>query len=102
MRLTRGRADSTSLTYGLASEAILVEQDMRKTITVTALLLAGFTLGGCIASTESVGVLPRDPVPPPPSVSGQGLRGSAATQRAGTTTQRRTLSVPNQAASPRP
>jgi hypothetical protein len=73
---------------------------MRTIVTVSALLLAGFTLGGCVASTGPVGVLPRDPVPPPPSVSGQAPRG-AASQRAGTTVQRRTLSVPGQAASPR-
>ncbi|WP_201860873.1 hypothetical protein [Microvirga soli] len=67
-------------------------------ITVSALILAGFTLGGCVAATGPVGVLPRDPVPPPPSVSGQATRGNAASQGARTTTQRRTLSVPGQAA----
>ena len=71
---------------------------MRTTIIVSALLLAGFTLGGCVASTGPVGVLPRDPVPPPPFVSGQAPRGNAATQSARTTAQRRTLSVPGQAA----
>ena len=70
-------------------------------ITVSALILAGFTLGGCVASTGPVGVLPRDPVPPPPSVSGQASRGSAASQSARTPAQRRTLSVPGQAAPPR-
>ncbi|MBB3020747.1 hypothetical protein FHR70_003833 [Microvirga lupini] len=67
-------------------------------ITVPALILAGFTLGGCVASTGPVGVLPRDPVPPPPSVSGQAPRGNATSQSARTTVQRRTLSVPGQAA----
>lgn len=74
---------------------------MRITVTVTALLLAGFTVGGCVASTDPVGVLPRDPVPLPPSVSGQAPRGIAAGQSASTTAQRRTLSVPGQAVPPR-
>ncbi|MGF9761328.1 hypothetical protein AAII07_39670 [Microvirga sp. 0TCS3.31] len=74
---------------------------MRSIVTLSALLLAGFTLGGCVASTGPVGVLPRDPVPPPPSVSGQAPRGNAASQNARTTTQRRTLSVPGQATAPR-
>jgi hypothetical protein len=74
---------------------------MRMIVTLPALLLAGFTLGGCVASTATVGVLPRDPVPPPPSVSGQTPRGSAAGQTAGTTSQRRALSVPNRTAAPR-
>jgi hypothetical protein len=73
---------------------------MRTIATVSALLLAGFTLGGCVASTGPVGVLPRDPVPPPPSVSGQAPRGNTAGQSARTTAPRRTLSVPGQA-SPR-
>jgi hypothetical protein len=67
-------------------------------ITVSALILAGFTLGGCVAATGPVGVLPRDPVPPPPSVSGQAPRGNAASQGARTAAQRRTLSVPGRAA----
>ncbi|MBF9196753.1 hypothetical protein [Microvirga terrestris] len=74
---------------------------MRNTLTISAFLLAGFTLGGCVASTGPVGVLPRDPVPPPPSVSGQAPRGNVANPNARTTTQRRTLSVPGQAAAPR-
>jgi hypothetical protein len=67
-------------------------------ITISAIILAGFTLGGCVASTDPVGVLPRDPVPPPPSVSRQAPRGTPAGQGARTTVQRRTLSVPGQAA----
>ncbi len=74
---------------------------MRLIITVPALLLAGFALGGCVVATGPVGVLPRDPVPPPPSVSGQAPEGSAARQAASATAQRRTLSVPNRAAAPR-
>ncbi|WP_152568746.1 hypothetical protein [Microvirga sp. BSC39] len=73
---------------------------MRTIATISALLLAGSTLGGCVASTGPVGVLPRDPVPPPPSISGQAPRANAS-QTTRTATQRRTLSVPGQAASPR-
>jgi hypothetical protein len=70
-------------------------------ITVSALILAGFTLGGCVASTAPVGVLPRDPVPPPPSVASQASRGNTASPSTRTAAQRRTLSVPGQTA-PRP
>ena len=97
MQLSWIAQDSTSLTYGLASPSILVEPNMR-IITVSALILAGFTLGGCVAATGPVGVLPRDPVPPPPSVSGPATQGTAAGQGARTTAQRRTLSVPGKAA----
>jgi hypothetical protein len=74
---------------------------MRTTLTVSAFLLAGFTLGGCVAATGPVGVLPRDPVPPPPSVSGQAPRVNAASPNARTTAPRRALSVPGQAPAPR-
>jgi hypothetical protein len=74
---------------------------MRVIVTVPAILLAGFALSACVASTTPVGVLPRDPVPPPPSVSGQTPRRTAASERAETTAQRRGLNVPGRAASPR-
>jgi hypothetical protein len=74
---------------------------MRIIVTVPAILLAGFALSGCVASTTPVGVLPRDPVPPPPSMSGQTLQRSAAGGQAGATTQRRGLSVPSRSAAPR-
>ncbi|MBL0402697.1 hypothetical protein JKG68_01825 [Microvirga aerilata] len=66
---------------------------MRNFLAVPA-ILAGLALSGCTASTEAVGVLPRDPVPPPPSVSGRTAPRAAADARAGTATPRRTLSVP--------
>jgi hypothetical protein len=75
---------------------------MRLSVTFPAVVLAGFALSGCVASTTPVGVLPRDPVPPPPSVSGEAPRRPAATARTGATSQRRGLSVPNQASTPRP
>ncbi|WP_262026997.1 hypothetical protein [Microvirga sp. Mcv34] len=75
---------------------------MRHIVSLSTLLLAGIALGGCVASTGPVGVLPRDPVPPPPSVSVNSPRASAAAPRTSSTTQRRGLSVPGQASSPRP
>lgn len=74
---------------------------MRLSVTFSAAMLAGLALGGCVASTAPVGVLPRDPVPPPPSVSGETPRRSATAQ-AGGASQRRGLSVPGQAPAPRP
>ncbi|MBM6580212.1 hypothetical protein ILT44_08470 [Microvirga sp. BT689] len=74
---------------------------MRIIVTVPAILLAGLVLSGCVASTAPVGVLPRDPVPPPPSVSGEAPR-RAGSEGAGTMGQRRGLSVPSQATPRRP
>ena len=67
---------------------------MRVVLTIPAVLIAGLALSACSASTEAVGVLPRDPVPPPPSISGSTSARPAARPQAGTTTPRRTLSVP--------
>ncbi|EIM28352.1 hypothetical protein MicloDRAFT_00049350 [Microvirga lotononidis] len=75
---------------------------MRYFVSVSAILLAGFVLSGCAGSAAPMGVLPRDPVPPPPSVSGGALRPSAAAPQSGPTSQRRALSVPGQASTPRP
>lgn len=75
---------------------------MRIIVTVPAVLLASLALSGCVASTAPVGVLPRDPVPPPPSLSGEAPRRNAPSQGAGTSAQRRALSVPGQATSRRP
>ncbi|MBO1906412.1 hypothetical protein J4G37_16075 [Microvirga sp. 3-52] len=75
---------------------------MRLSVTFPAIVLAGLALSGCVASTAPVGVLPRDPVPPPPSVSGESARRPAVTPRTGATSQRRGLSVPGQTSTPRP
>lgn len=74
---------------------------MRSSVTFPAIVLAALALGGCVTSTAPVGVLPRDPVPPPPSVSGEAPR-RPATARTGATIQRQGLSVPRQASTPRP
>lgn len=74
---------------------------MRFLVALPAALLAGFALSGCVASTTPVGVLPRDPVPPPPSIAREtGQRGTS--QGAAGPAQRRGLSVPSQGAAPRP
>lgn len=75
---------------------------MRLSVTFPAVVLAGLALSGCVASTTPVGVLPRDPVPLPPSVSGEAVRRPSATPRTGATSQRQGLSVPRQASTPRP
>ena len=74
---------------------------MRLLIVAPALVLAGLALGGC--STDApMGVLPRDPVPPPPSVAGSPARPEAAPERRGAQTPRRGLSVPDRPVTPRP
>jgi hypothetical protein len=75
---------------------------MRLSVTFPAIVLAGLALSGCVGSTAPVGVLPRDPVPPPPSVSGEAARRPVTTPRTGATSQRQGLSVPSQASTPRP
>ena len=75
---------------------------MRILVAVPAIFLAGLVLSGCVASTAPVGVLPRDPVPPPPSVAGRAEQRPTAGQRTDAAAQRRGLSVPGQAARPRP
>lgn len=74
---------------------------MRFSVVFPVAVLAGLALTGCVASTAPVGVLPRDPVPPPPSISGETSRRAPAT-RSSAAQQRRGLSVPGQAAAPRP
>jgi len=75
---------------------------MRPSVTFPAILLAGLALSGCVASTAPVGVLPRDPVPPPPSLAGATANRPSTTQGNATSAQRRALSVPNRTTTPRP
>ena len=73
---------------------------MRSFITCLTFLLAGLALGACTTSAPE-GVLPREPVPPPPSLTGSVARPAA--QRAGMPAQqRRTLAVPPRLTTPRP
>ena len=66
---------------------------MRIAITIPALLLTGFALCGCNTGAP-MGVLPRDPVPPPPSLAGDAPRRADAGARADAAAQRRSLAVP--------
>jgi len=75
---------------------------MRPSVTFSTILLAGLVLSGCVASTGPVGVLPRDPVPPPPSIAGATASRPSAPQGTAGPTQRRGLSVPDRATTPRP
>ncbi|WP_162820649.1 hypothetical protein [Microvirga calopogonii] len=75
---------------------------MRPSVTFPLLMLAGIALSGCASGAAPMGVLPRDPVPPPPSISGNNVRPSAAAPRTGSSSQRRGLSVPGQTSAPRP
>ncbi|WP_230531155.1 hypothetical protein [Microvirga roseola] len=75
---------------------------MRHLMIVSALVLTGMSLGGCNTGAP-MGVLPRDPVPPPPSVTGSLSNRSAADERPSVSVQRRSrLSVPDRIAPPRP
>ena len=73
---------------------------MRSFITCSTLLLAGLALGACTTSAPE-GVLPREPVPPPPSLTGSTAR-PAAQQARMPAQQRRTLAVPPRLTTPRP
>ena len=75
---------------------------MRPSVTFPAILLAGLMLSGCVASTAPVGVLPRDPVPPPPSLAGKTAGRPSANQGNATSARRRALSVPSGKTTPRP
>lgn len=76
---------------------------MRHLMIVPLLGLAGLILAACSTSPAPQGVLPRESVPPPPSVTGSTLnRTSAARAGAQAQAQRRALSVPDRLVPPRP
>jgi len=74
---------------------------MRILMAVPALIVTGFVLGGCNTGAP-MGVLPRDPVPPPPSITGGISKRQAAPERVNPSVQRRGLSVPDRIETPRP
>lgn len=74
---------------------------MRILMAVPVLIVTGVALGGCNTGAP-MGVLPRDPVPPPPSVTGGISKQQAAPARVAPSEQRRGLSVPNRIETPRP
>lgn len=74
---------------------------MRILATVPALLVAALALGGCNTGAPQ-GVLPRDPLPPPPSVSGKTASRGTAVRQSSTNGPRSTISIPDRAETPRP
>lgn len=75
---------------------------MRTLIVAPALVLIGFALTGCNTGAPP-GVLPRTPVPPPPSLAGtDSRRSSTGAQRSNAGTQPRAVTVPSTLSTPRP
>lgn len=76
---------------------------MRQGVIFSLLGLMGLVLGGCSTTPKAEGVLPRETVPPPPSVTGSMPRQAPGRASAtGTQPQRRGLSVPDRLVPPRP
>jgi hypothetical protein len=74
---------------------------MRILAAIPVLVLVGAGLGGCNTGAPQ-GVLPREPVPPPPSFNSEAPRRTAATQESSPSVQRRAISVPERLETPRP
>ncbi|WP_243367981.1 hypothetical protein [Microvirga solisilvae] len=74
---------------------------MRQTMILSLLGLVGLALAGCSTSPSAEGVLPREGLPPPPSVTGT-LNRAPARATAQPQAQRRSLSVPDRLVPPRP
>jgi hypothetical protein len=78
-----------------------MEEAMRIVASIPVLVLAGLALAGCNTGAPQ-GVLPRDPLPPPPSLGGDTARPSAAAGQPDTAVRRRAISVPARVETPRP
>ena len=74
---------------------------MRMKASIPVLVLAGLALAGCNTGAPE-GVLPRDPLPPPPSVSGNVPRQMVTAERPDAAVRRRAISVPDRVETPRP
>ncbi|AWM86761.1 hypothetical protein [Microvirga sp. 17 mud 1-3] len=74
---------------------------MRILASLPVLLIACGTLAACNTGAPQ-GVLPRTPVPPPPSVAGGATKGTAATRQTNAQVQRRSIDVPDRLEAPRP
>ncbi|MCB8819798.1 hypothetical protein [Microvirga rosea] len=72
---------------------------MRILASIPAILLLSGTLAACNTGAPQ-GVLPRTPVPPPPSVSGAPQKSTPASRQAATAAQRRAIDVPDRLDSP--
>jgi hypothetical protein len=74
---------------------------MRFLAAIPVLVLVGASLGGCNTGAPQ-GVLPREPIPPPPSFNREAARRTATTREAGPSVQRRAISVPERVETPAP
>ncbi|HZH10446.1 MAG TPA: hypothetical protein VEZ24_08750 [Microvirga sp.] len=77
---------------------------MRHTMIFPLSGFAALFLAGCSTSPAPQGVLPRENLPPPPSITGSTPNRTSAAVRtdAQGQTQRRSLSVPDRLVPPRP
>lgn len=74
---------------------------MRIRMAVPILVFVGAALGGCNTGAPQ-GVLPRDPVPPPPSLRGDTAPRQPAERRSAAPVQRQAIDVPDRIETPRP
>ncbi|MBZ6074693.1 hypothetical protein [Microvirga puerhi] len=73
---------------------------MRILASIPAILLLSGTLAACSTNAAPQGVLPRTPVPPPPSVTGNNKATSA--RQTAAETRRRSIDVPDRLDTPSP
>lgn len=75
---------------------------MRILAVMSVLASTAVVLGGCNTGAPQ-GVLPRDPLPPPPSLSGEVTRRpSASAEQPDPAVRRRAIGVPDRVETPRP
>jgi hypothetical protein len=74
---------------------------MRISTAIPCLVFVGTLLGGCNTGAPQ-GVLPRDPLPPPPSLSGDTARQPTAARQSTASAQRRAIDVPDRIETPSP
>jgi len=74
---------------------------MRIRAAIPVLALIGTALAGCNTGAPQ-GVLPREPVPPPPSLRGDAPRQSTGPRVSRPVVQRRAIDVPDRIETPRP
>ncbi|QFU16226.1 hypothetical protein [Microvirga thermotolerans] len=74
---------------------------MRIPASLPALLLLSGILAACNTSAPQ-GVLPRTPVPPPPSIAGSAQKAMPASRQASAAPRRRSIDVPSRLDAPPP